>query len=76
MIRIKVIYTALTISAIYLLTTNITFAIDNNTQLKLERAGRLLASSFVTGNPDDKLFGLHADYYPARPSEIIKKTKS
>jgi len=40
-------------------------------QLKLERAGRLIASTYVTGNPDKKLYGLHPDYKPSRPREMI-----
>lgn len=49
------------------------YALDDSVQLKLERAGRLLASTFVIGNPDEKLFGLHPDYAPARPREMINK---
>ena len=47
------------------------YALDDSLQLKLERAGRLLASTYVEGNPDKKLFGLHPDYKPSRPREMI-----
>lgn len=68
----KSIITTLVITVSYFLTTNISFANDALTQLKLERAGRLVASSFMTGNPDKKLFGLNPDYFPARPRDMIK----
>lgn len=55
----------LSILCSYFLTTNISYATDISTQLKLERAGRLIASSFITGNPDKKLFALHSEYIPA-----------
>lgn len=55
---------------LYLASISLSSANDN-TQLKLERAGRLIASSFITGNPDKKLFGLHPEYFPARPRDII-----
>lgn len=42
-------------------------------QLKIERAGRLIASTYVIGNPDEKLFGLHPDYFPSRPKDIINE---
>ena len=67
----KSIFTILTILVSYFLMTGISFATDTTTQLKLERAGRLIASSFITGNPDKKLFGLHSEYSPARPREMI-----
>lgn len=67
----KSIFTVFIITASYFLTTNISLANDTSTQLKLERAGRLIASSYMTGNPDKKLFGLHPDYFPARPRDII-----
>jgi len=45
-------------------------------QLTLERAGRLLASSYKTGNPDKKLFGLHKDYHPKRPADMIHSNEA
>lgn len=45
------------------------YALDDS--LKLERAGRLIASTYVIGNPDEKFFGLHPDYKPSRPSDMI-----
>ena len=47
------------------------YAIDDSLQLKLERAGRLIASTYVIGNPDEKLYGLHPDYAPSRPRDMI-----
>jgi len=47
------------------------YALDDSLQLKLERAGRLIASTYVTGNPDEKLYGLHLDYTPGRPKDMI-----
>lgn len=47
------------------------FAIDDSLQLKLERAGRLIASTYAIGNPDEKLYGLHPDYFPSRPKDMI-----
>ena len=49
------------------------YALDDSLQLKLERAGRLIASTYVIGNPDKKLFGLHPDYKPSRPRDMIHK---
>ncbi len=49
------------------------YAIEDSLQLKLERAGRLMASTFVLGNPDEKLYGLHPDYTPSRPRDMIHK---
>lgn len=48
-------------------------ASDDSLQLKIERAGRLIASAYALGNPDEKLFGLHPDYFPTRPGDIINK---
>lgn len=47
------------------------YGLDDSLQLKLERAGRLIASTYVIGNPDEKLFGLHPDYKPSRPRDMI-----
>lgn len=47
------------------------YALDDSLQLKLERAGRLIASTYVIGNPDKKLYGLHPDYKPSRPRDMI-----
>lgn len=47
------------------------YALDDSLQLKLERAGRLIASTYVIGNPDEKLYGLHPDYKPSRPRDMI-----
>lgn len=49
------------------------YALDDSLQLKLERAGRLIASTYVIGNPDEKLYGLHPDYKPSRPKDMIHK---
>lgn len=54
---------------------NSAFSYEADTQLSLERAGRLLASSYMTGNPDKKLFGLHKDYLPKRPGDMIHPNK-
>jgi hypothetical protein len=55
----------------YLSVISTVYAVDDSLQLKLERAGRLLASTYVIGNPDEKLYGLHPDYKPSRPREMI-----
>ena len=47
------------------------YALDDSLQLKIERAGRLIASTYVIGNPDKKLYGSHPDYKPSRPREMI-----
>lgn len=54
-----------------LLHTHTSYALDSSQQLQLERAGRLIASTYTTGNPDEKLFGLHPDYRPSRPGDMI-----
>lgn len=56
-----------------LLGASTVYALEDSLQLKLERAGRLIASTYVIGNPDEKLFGLHPDYTPKRPSDMIHK---
>ncbi|VAW69860.1 hypothetical protein MNBD_GAMMA10-551 [hydrothermal vent metagenome] len=55
----------------YCLFTSVAYAYDDSTQLILERAGRLIGSSYQTSNPDKKLYGLRPEYSPARPSEAI-----
>jgi hypothetical protein len=49
-------------------------ASNDTLQLKIERAGRLIASTYVLGNPDEKLFGLNPDYFPSRPKDIISES--
>jgi len=60
---------------IFLHTAQSAIAMGSSAQLDIERSGRLIASSYETGNPDKKLFGLHKDYFPKRPSDLIHKTK-
>lgn len=55
----------------FLLIASAVYALDDSLQLKLERAGRLIASTYVIGNPDEKLFGLHPEYSPKRPKDMI-----
>ena len=55
----------------FLLVASAVYALEDSLQLKLERAGRLIASTYVIGNPDEKLFGLHPDYTPKRPKDMI-----
>ncbi len=54
-----------------LLPVDVAYGFDDALQLKVERAGRLIASAYTTANPDEKLYGLRPEYRPARPSEMI-----
>lgn len=69
--HIKKLSFALITSAALLASTSCIAVLNDSQQLTLERAGRLIASTYVLGNPDEKLFGLRPEYSPARPSEMI-----
>ena len=71
----KIIFSLSTLSIVFFISINSVQAIDASIQLTIERAGRLIASSYKTGNPDKKLFGLHKDYLPKRPRDLIHSTK-
>lgn len=66
-------YLSLTaLSFIALLFSSICLSASNDSlQLELERAGRLIASTYVLGNPDNKLFGFRTVYTPGRPIDMI-----
>jgi len=46
---------------------------DDLFQLTLERAARIVASSYFTGNPNENLYGHDSEYYPKYPKDIIHK---
>ena len=60
----------------FILVAGTVYALEDTLQLNLERAGRLIASTYITGNSDEKLFGLHPEYSPKRPKEIVHKDVS
>lgn len=68
-LRYQILFLVLSCVAVF----STVYALDDSLQLKLERAGRLLASTYVIGNPDEKLYGLHPDYTPSRPRDMIHK---
>jgi len=72
----KIIFLLSALGTVFFISINSVQAIDASTQLTIERAGRMVASSYKTGNPDKKLFGLHKDYFPKRPRDLIHTTKS
>lgn len=54
-----------------LFTSTPSFALDDSVQLKLERAGRLLASTYIHGIHGENLFGFHPDYSPNKLKDLI-----
>lgn len=47
------------------------FGAEPHIQLSLERAARIVASSYASGNPNENLFSGNPDYFPLYPRDVI-----